>query len=241
MNSIIAFWVHPRSLSTAFERMMIERGDFEVLHEPFSLLYYYIEKRAHGTYMHPDPNAPTSWEEMVNYVFSKAEKKPLFFKDMSYHVIHHADSQFLENFTNTFLIRDPRQTLLSHYKMNPDFTYEEAGYEALYKLYKIVGEIQGKPPVIIDAADLENNPEYIVKRYCELIKIPFVLDALHWKPGEVKAWSVWKEWHIDAMKSSGFIKNMETFDFDLDVDPKLEEYYKKVSPFYEEMYELRIK
>ena len=43
MNDIIALWTHPRSISTAFERVMIERGDFNVLHEPFSYLYYVHE------------------------------------------------------------------------------------------------------------------------------------------------------------------------------------------------------
>ena len=40
MNQILAFWVHPRSISTGFERIFIERKDFKVLHEPFSPLYY---------------------------------------------------------------------------------------------------------------------------------------------------------------------------------------------------------
>ena len=33
MNQILAFWVHPRSISTGFERIFIEGGDFKVLHD----------------------------------------------------------------------------------------------------------------------------------------------------------------------------------------------------------------
>ena len=40
MHPIIALWTHPRSISTAFERVMMERGDLKILHEPFSYLYY---------------------------------------------------------------------------------------------------------------------------------------------------------------------------------------------------------
>ena len=36
----IALWAVPRSISTAFERVFVERDDFEVLHEPFSASYY---------------------------------------------------------------------------------------------------------------------------------------------------------------------------------------------------------
>ena len=35
---VIALWAHSRSASTAFLRMMIERGDVAVLHEPFLAL-----------------------------------------------------------------------------------------------------------------------------------------------------------------------------------------------------------
>lgn len=35
-----ALWAVPRSRSTVFERVFMERGDFEVLHEPFSIAYY---------------------------------------------------------------------------------------------------------------------------------------------------------------------------------------------------------
>jgi len=240
MNKNIALWVHPRSLSTAFERMMMERGDFRVLHEPFSLVYYYIEKRAYGEKMHPDPNAPKSWKETVEYVLKQAKTKPIFFKDMSYHVIYHADKNFLNNFTNTFLIRDPEPTLLSHYRINQKFTLEEAGYETTYKLYKMTEEIVGKPPVVVDATDLEDNPERVIKEYCEEVGIPFIPEGLNWRAGEVKAWSVWEEWHIDAMKSTGFVKNMEKFDFTLDVDPKLREYYEISLPYYRIMYKNRI-
>ena len=40
-HPIIALWVHPRSMSTAIERIMRERGDLDCLHEPF-MYYYYV-------------------------------------------------------------------------------------------------------------------------------------------------------------------------------------------------------
>lgn len=36
MNRMIGLWAHPRSRSTVLERVFIERGDFEVFHEPFA-------------------------------------------------------------------------------------------------------------------------------------------------------------------------------------------------------------
>nr|WP_293108444.1 hypothetical protein [Okeania sp. SIO2F4] len=39
-NKIVVLWAHPRSLSTVFERIMMERGDFKIFHEPFAYVYY---------------------------------------------------------------------------------------------------------------------------------------------------------------------------------------------------------
>ncbi|MCO5125978.1 MAG: hypothetical protein M9957_01250 [Rhodobacteraceae bacterium] len=38
-HPIIAMWSHPRSMSTAIERIMRERGDLDCLHEPFMYDY----------------------------------------------------------------------------------------------------------------------------------------------------------------------------------------------------------
>ncbi|WP_318698697.1 MULTISPECIES: hypothetical protein [unclassified Roseofilum] len=45
MKKILALWALPRSTSTAFERMMQQRGDFLVLDEPFGLYFHYSEER----------------------------------------------------------------------------------------------------------------------------------------------------------------------------------------------------
>ena len=38
-------WSHPRSMSTATERIMRERGDLDCAHEPFMYDYYVHRKR----------------------------------------------------------------------------------------------------------------------------------------------------------------------------------------------------
>jgi hypothetical protein len=53
----IALWAVPRSLSTAFERVFVERDDLEVLHEPFSASYYYSEERLSDRYSDVEPQA----------------------------------------------------------------------------------------------------------------------------------------------------------------------------------------
>lgn len=58
----IALWSVPRSISTAFERVFVERGDSEVLHEPFSAAYYHGEGRSSDRYADEEPNiSGRSW------------------------------------------------------------------------------------------------------------------------------------------------------------------------------------
>lgn len=220
--------------------MMMERGDFEIFHEPFSYLYYVVEKRAEATYYHPVSDLPPSCGETANMILTKAIEKAVFFKDMAYHVIHHANRPFLNNFVNTFLIRDPELALLSHYKMNPNFTLEEAGYESTYKLFKMAEEITGKPPVVVDATDLENDPKVVVKAYCEAVGIPFVPESLTWRAEEKDEWEIWKEWHADAARSTGFAKSMEKFDITVDTVPRVRECYEISLPYYRLLHKRRI-
>ena len=243
MNKIIAMWAHPRSLSTPFERMMMQRRDFKIFHEPYSYTYYVAEKRAMGASFHEDliEHKLRSFDEATNAILSAAREKPVYFKDMAYYVICHADKAYLSNFVNTFIIRDPEPSLLSNYKMNPRFILDEAGYEAQYKFFRMAETITGKTPAVVDATDLENDPKKVIRAYCEAVGIPFIAEALTWPSKEnISEFGVWKEWHVDATKSTGFEKNMEKFDITLDTDPILREYYEICLPYYKFMHKHRI-
>ena len=84
---IIALWAHPRSMSTATERIMHERGDCKVFHEPF-LAYHYLHQRADNMPMLDTELAkPRDYPEIRQQLLDAGERLPVFFKDMSYFVI----------------------------------------------------------------------------------------------------------------------------------------------------------
>lgn len=237
MNPVLALWSIPRSISTAVERMMMARGDFKVLHEPFSYYYYVKEQRAAAVHMNVDADAPLNFSEIVASVLNEAENAPVFFKDMSYHVISRADPAFLSNFVNTFIIRDPAITLLSHAKLNPAFTLEEAGYEATSQLVDMVAEQTGETPPIVDAEDIIEDPYGVIKGYSERAGIPFLPESLTWEQGFKEEWKSWEKWHLDAAKSTGFVKDMESFDTSVHDDPRLAEMYAVCKPIYDSLYQ----
>ncbi len=223
----IALWAVPRSLSTAFERVFVERDDLEVLHEPFSAAYYYGPDRLSGRYADEAPKPESSYEDVLAEVFRPREKR-LFLKDMPYQAKGVMSPEFISRFVNTFIIRDPKYVLSSLYKMWPDFTLEETGFEQIYWAFRYAEEA-GEDPVVVDAMTFSEDPVGILAAYCERVGIPFREDALSWEPGEVEEWKNWEGWHQAAQQSTG-IKPAERRDPAL--PEELQEACEHCLPYY---------
>lgn len=242
MKPVVALWTYPRTVSTAFERVMMERGDFEVLHEPFSYLYYVHEKHASISQEFIDRNHPVTYPAIREMILEESEKKPVFFKDMAAHCYYDLvnDSGFLSRVTHTFLIRDPAKTIASFYALNPDVTRLEIGCEQLCRLYRITQEMSDRTPIIVDADDLEGDPAAIMAAYCDLLGVPFLPHSLTWSPQSPEKWKMWEKWHTDAAQSTGIVKNLEVFEHTIENNARLRSYYKYHLPFYREMHRERI-
>ena len=156
-NKPVALWAVPRSISTAFERVFVERDDFEVLHEPFSAAYYHGEDRLSDRFSDAEPEAGNSYEEVLARVLEPRERR-VFVKDMAYHAKGLIGSGFAANFTNTFIIRDPKYVIASMQKMWPDFTLEETGFEQIYNLFRYATEVNEEDVVVVDAMTFSENP-----------------------------------------------------------------------------------
>ncbi len=243
MEKIIALWVHPRSLSTVMERIFIERGDFKSFHEPFAYLYYVHDKKGSVPYMKVDPNHPTSYEDTRKMILDAADAEAVCFKDMAYYVGDYIfnDDDFLNKMTNVFMIRDVEKTILSYYKVDPDVDRDEIGFEHLCKLFKKVSGLSDSTPAVITGEDLENNPEGTIKALCEKIGIHFIPGSLSWGTRPPEEMKDWDEWHKDLFATTGIQKNMEKFDMAIDDVPRLRSYYDHHKPFYEELYQHRLK
>lgn len=223
----IALWAVPRSISTAFERVFVERDDFEVLHEPFSASYYYGEDRVSDRFADAEPKAEYNHENVLEDVLRPREKRA-FVKDMAYHARSLFGPEFASSFANTFIVRDPKYVLVSLYKMWPDFTLEETGYEQIYRLFRLAQDA-GQEAIVVDAMTFSENPAGVLASYCERLQIPFRSGSLTWEPREVRRWEDWEGWHEEAQESSG-IKRAERRDPEL--PEELQEAYEHCLPYY---------
>ena len=242
MKSIIALWAHPRSLSTVFERVMMKRGDFEVLHEPFSYEYYVHKQRREVSDMVIDTDHPQRYADIKDYILGVAERRAVFFKDMAYYCWENLvrDEAFLSGISSTFLIRNPSKSIASYYSLDPDVTLEEIGYESQFYVFERVVDLMGEKPIVIDADDLQSNPAGVVAAYCRALGIRFIPESLQWEESFKREWNVWRRWHIDIAQSTGITKESTEYPTTVENNAHLRSYYEHHYPYYEKMYEHRL-
>jgi hypothetical protein len=232
---LLGLWGPPRSLSTVFLRIMIERGDFLVVHEPFSNL------AALGHADVADDRA-TSHDNLVTLLHRESESRPVFFKDTTeYRYAQVLDDQrILSSAVNTFIIRDPADAIASHHAINPDLTLAEVGYENLFEIFSAVLQATATVPVVVDAADLIANPAGTVRAYCAQVGIPFRPEALSWENGERGEWARTARWHGDVSASTGVERKPKEYSVRVDNDERLADLYRYHLPFYEKLREHRV-
>lgn len=244
-HPIVALWSHPRSMSTAFERIMRARGDLECLHEPF--MYDYYINRATRRMPHFDAmeGHPRSYEAIRDMILAKAERGPIFFKDMSYYVMPRIleDEAFLRRITHSFLIRDPKASITSYAKLDPEFTAEELGYEAQWRHLEGVADKTSLPLVVVQSERIQDDPEGAMRRYWQAVGLPHIPEALQWGEEVPADWQQVAAWHQDAMSSKSVrpltnekVKEVEAgFGELVSMNPRFREIFEHHAAYYEKL------
>jgi len=231
---VIAMWAHSRSASTAFLRMMIERGDVTVLHEPLLAL------TEEGTVTIPAPGGggtmlARSEPEFLTCLARLRHTRPVFMKEVldyryTYLLDHPEEIAWI---THTFMVRDPRKAISSHYAVKPTVTCPEIGYERLHELFELTWAVTGRKPFVINAEQLVQDPAAVVEAYCEAVGLPFLPAALSWSPGDKPEWQRHRRWHIDTIRSAGFARSEKAYPATVDNNAALKAFYDHHYPFYE--------
>ena len=184
MDRIIVLWAVPRSTSTAFEWMIRQRGDMTCFHEPFGEAWYQGEDPVWPRLTTDSKRTPgLTLQSVMDKLLAAAECGPVFSKDFPHYVDHMWDAAFLSKFTHSFLIRAPAKTITSMYDKWPDFHEKEVGFAEQRALFELIQDRDGTPPPVLDSDDLLEDPDSMVEAWCDAVGIPFVQEALSWKPG----------------------------------------------------------
>ena len=233
----IFLWTHPRSVSSAMERAMLQRGDLSTLHEPFLYLYYLGDANKELDHFDPDPQHPTDYNGIREMIFARAREQRVFVKDMCYYVSNYfpSDSRLLREAVHTYLIRTPERSVPSYYRLDPQVTREEIGLEAVYRHFECVAEFTGSAPLLVDAEDLTRDAAGTLRAYCEALGLPFLEHSLHWDNDAVpREWMHVAGWHSD-LASSGGLGNKKTAAATTADSSAYQELVDYHMPFYEKL------
>jgi hypothetical protein len=223
--SLTWLWAHPRSRSTALERMMMERGDVTVLHEPL------VSLLDDGSVSIPDGPVLHSVAEVVGY--AKSLPGSVFVKDTTEHrYTDHLTAALATGITHTFVVREPSAAIASHVAVKRDASCSDIGYEYQYLLFELAWTVAGGPPVVVDADQLVQHPGPVVAAYCAAIGLPYKPEAMQWEAGDRSEWRRTQRWHVAAGRSTGFVAGPPR---EVRLDGHLRDYYAHHRPYYDRM------
>lgn len=255
-NKIQIMMTVPRTVSTAFEKSMMARGDHKVFHEPWSSMYIY-----NLGYNNQGPPQEVmearTYEGIKELVYQYAEKKPVFIKDMIWAIerdILEDESLLADpNVIFTILIRDPLLSIESFFlKISERLPVDHAvsitrrvfRYDALVALAHTYHAQKGVWPIVIEAEDVCAKPEATMQMFCKQAGIAYKEEALEWQTGLPEEWMHTAKWHLDAAASKGFFIPTRKVGVHFSQVPEevrmsLETLYQEQKPFYEELKALK--
>ncbi len=232
-NQLLALWAHPRSRSTAFYRMMQNRGDFLVIHEPFCTL------SDTGSVQIPDAQTDTrnitAEAELIDALLALAQRFPVFFKETTDHRYPQVEAshQFLKAVKHCFIVRDPKSTIASHFHVNPEVSCDAIGYQNLYRIYKAAADANPRPPLVLEADCLVGEPEATIARFCQFFELQYDASHLAWNPGNEEEWGRTQKWHTEASASTGFHQQERKYPVTVDNSETLKTFYDYHLEYYQ--------
>ncbi|MEU0555558.1 hypothetical protein [Dactylosporangium sp. NPDC006015] len=234
-QSLLALWSAPRSRSTVFFRMMLERDDLLAVHEPFCNI-------ANDGRTEAGDRVARTPDELMDALLDLSAGATVFFKDTTdcrYDEVF-AREDFLKGTRHAFLLRDPREIIPSYAAIRPEMALHEVGVEYLHRIHQTVLDAGGEP-IVIDSDDLVDRPGATVRAYCDAVGLPFSEDVLQWLPGERPEWRQSARWHTDVSESSTVRRTERAYARTVETDPLLRRYYEHHLPFYEQLFHRRIR
>ena len=239
MHPIYALWCHPRSMSTAIERVMRERGDLRIVHEPFIYTYYLGDRGRSLPHFEPNADHPQTYVDVRQFIRDQATIGPVFFKDMTYYALENllADPEFLSDITHTFLVRDPAAAILSYARLDPLFRRDEAGLEASWTLYCKVRD-NGHGPLVLSADHVQRRPAEIMSEYWSALGLPDTPHALSWSGKMPGSWEHVAGWHEAVLASRQILPPEHDREYLSELESlggDFLDYYHHHRPFYDRL------
>ena len=237
----IAMWSGPRNISTAMMRSWGNRPDTFVCDEPFYAHYLGATGRDHPGAGEVIANGQADWREVVSALTGDVPlgKRIFYQKQMTHHLLPEIDRAWLRAVTNGFLIRDPREVIVSYIKKNNDPALEDIGFLQQAEIFDWVRADTGEIPAVIDARDVLENPRRILELLCGAVGVEFSEPMLSWPPGLRETDGIWaKHWYGEVATSTTFREPSAREP--VPVPERLREVYERSRECYARLYQHRL-
>jgi len=217
------------------------RRDTFVVDEPFYACYLNVTGKRHPGADEVIAAGETDWRKVVAQLAGPISngKQISFQKHMTHHLLPEVDREWLGTMTNCFLIRDPREVIASYIKKRKNPALEDLGYVQQVEIFDFVRSRAKSPPPVVDAKDVLENPERMLRLLCKAVGVEFSEAMLFWSPGLRETDGIWaKHWYGEVAKTTSFQPHRPTYE---DVPNPLGEIHARCRECYERLYQCRLR
>ncbi|NRB04537.1 MAG: HAD family hydrolase [Rhodobacteraceae bacterium] len=193
-------WSGPRNLSTAMMYSFGARPDCRVVDEPFYASYLAKTGLDHPMGAEILAAQPQDADQVVRDIMGDVPEPVFYQKHMTHHMLPGVPLDWMDNVTNVFLIRHPARVIASYARKRENPTLEDIGFLQQKALFD-----RCETPIVVDAADIRDDPAGMLEKLCDAIGITWTADMLHWPAGGHADDGVWAaHWYGAVHRSTGF-------------------------------------
>ena len=201
----VAIWSGPRNISTAMMRAWENRPDCAVVDEPLYAAYLADTGIDHPARDEVIAAGETDWRKVVSMLRGPVPgAAPVFYaKQMTHHLLPQMERDWIPEFRNILLIRDPREVVASYVRSRESVEPADIGIHQQVELYELLSE-DGPPPVV-DSGDFLRDPRGYLTWICDWLGIEFTEAMLAWPAGPRDSDGIWApHWYHAVRASTGF-------------------------------------
>ena len=233
-------WSGPRNISTAMMRSWGSRANTIVCDEPLYAHYLDQTRLEHPGRDEIIDHHDANWQSVVDWLTGPLPDGISCFyqKHMAHHLLPNVGRDWLNEVTNGFLIRDPREMITSLMKVIPEPRLEDTGLPQQVEIFEMIRQTKGTTPPVLDAKDVLDNPRMLLEMLCDSVGMSFEDAMLSWAPGRRDTDGIWaKHWYGAVEQSTGFKPFTPKDD---PVPPHLQSVYDEALPLYELLHKHRV-
>ncbi len=240
MAKRIAMWSGPRSISTALMRSFENRPDTFVSDEPFYGYFLYSSGIKHPGRDEILASMTCDYIKVMDEIIGSIpnNKKIWYQKHMAHHLPMELEFGWVDQLQNCFLIRDPKEVILSYRKTFISVDIKLLGYARQLELFQYLTDEKGLEPPVVDARDILENPRGVLDKLCQALAIPFMDEMLSWPAGPRETDGIWaKYWYRNVEESTGFQAYVKE---NKKLPPELTKFYTECRVYYDILHQYRI-